>query len=147
MNHFTPTTKSTPTSGVVVVAGCGNLADSQAMARWLFADLQDWPRAAWHFWIADATDCKAVRAAKLQDPQVPLVWQDIENSGIEAGHAVCRIIGGRCGLVIFAGDGIAAAAMRGLSGLVSGLTCFPASDPLAQPLKKSFASYGVFAVT
>ena len=104
-------------------------------------------RWAWHFWITDASGSSGLRAAKIDDPRENLKWQSVPAKGIDAGHAVCRIIGGRSGLVILASDGIAAAAVRGLSGLVSGLTCFPASDPLAQPITKSFASYGVFAVT
>lgn len=132
-------------SGAIVVAGCNSLADSLAMSRWLWSELKEWPRAAWQCWIADASDCSSVRAARIKGPEDELEWQKVATNGIGPRHAVCQVIGGRCGLVVVATDSAAHAAIRGLAGLVSGLTCIAANDPIAAPLRNTFASYGAFA--
>lgn len=133
------------TSDAIVIAGCDSLADSLAMSRWLNSELSQWPRGSWQFWITDASDCAAVRAARIEDPAHDPQWRVVTPKAMAPGHVVCRIMGGRCGLVILATEDAAAAAMRGLAGLVSGLTCFPANDPVAAPLRKSFASFGATA--
>lgn len=146
MNHFAFTSSAPAPSGTIVVAGCGSLADARALSRWLFGELREWPRSAWQMWIADASEMDDIRAARIEDTEGQLHWQDIADTGPYDRDVACRIIAGRFGLILLASDSIvAAAAVRGLAGLVSGLTCFPAGDPIAQPFRKSFASFGVLA--
>ena len=85
-------------SDTIVIAGCSSPQDSLVMARWLFSEMEDWPRTAWHSWITDASDCAAVRAAVFESPRDILVWQKVTPGHMEAGHAFCRVLGGRYGL-------------------------------------------------
>ena len=136
---------SSPAVHAIVVAACDNLPESRAMARWILPVLQSWPKAAWHVWLTDATNCTGIRAAKLEAADGEPDWKDVEHEPAAGEDAVCRIIGGRTGIVIYAHHVIAREASRGLDGLVAAMTSFPANDPLAQPLKRSFASFGVTA--
>lgn len=129
----------------IVVAACDNLAETRAMARWVLPMLEAWPAAAWDMFVADASNCNAIRAARLADADSPLDWQPVAHDPGGAEDPVCRIIGGRTGLVIHAHNVVAQEAGRSLDGLVAAMTAFPDNDPLARPLKKSFASFGVSA--
>ena len=145
MSHHKALPSSAPVTYAVIVAACDSLPDSQAMARWILPVLQAWPNATWHAWLADASNCDSIRAARLGRSADDLTWQHVEHVPAEGQDAVCRIIGGRTGLVVYAHHLIAHEVSRGLEGLVAALTSFPANDPLARPLKKSFASLGVSA--
>lgn len=121
------------------------MADSQAMLRWVLPILQEWPSAVWHVWLADATNCNDIKAAKVATDGDGLEWQPVDHENTNSENAVCQIIGGRSGLVILAHHSVATVAARGLDGLVARMVSFPANDPLAKPLTKSFASFGVYA--
>lgn len=136
---------SAPAGHAIIVAGCESLAETKAMVRWILPVLQEWPGAAWHIWMADATDCSEIKAAKVNETTEDPDWRPVTHHTTDPSDAVCSILGGRAGLVIMAHNVIAAAALRGLEGLVSAMTSFSASDPLAKPFKKSFASFGVTA--
>jgi hypothetical protein len=132
-------------SATIVIAGCDTPADSRAMGRWVMPVLKEWPDSAWHLWLVDATDCENVLAAAINDDTETQNWQAVEPPAQRLDDAICKIAGGRTGLVLFAHETIANHATRAMEGLVAAMTSFPASDPLAKPLKNSFASFGVLA--
>lgn len=136
---------SSPAVHAIVVAACDNLPESRAMARWILPVLQAWPKASWHVWLTDATNCTGIKAAKIDLADSEPDWKNVDHQPADGEDPVCRIIGGRTGIVIYAHHVIAQEASRGLDGLVAAMTSFPANDPLARPLKKSFASFGVTA--
>ena len=129
----------------IVVAACESLAETEAMARWILPVLEAWPAAAWQMFLADAGNCNDVKAARYETAEAALDWQTVDHESGGPEDPVCRIIGGRAGIVIHAHHVIANEAGRGLEGLVAAITSFPANDPLARPLKRSFASFGVTA--
>ena len=127
----------------IVVARCENLTEAQAMARWILPVLCEWPQSAWHLWLADATDCSAIRAAKLSEEDDRLVWQPVEHEAGAPHDTLTNLLGGHVGIVVLAHHVIAAAAHRHLDGLVSQVISFPANDPLAKPFAKPLAAYGI----
>jgi hypothetical protein len=127
----------------IVVARCENLAEAQAMAHWVLPGLQEWPHPAWHVWLVDATDCGAIKAAKLTPNGDLLDWQGIVHDVSELPDSLCSLLGSHVGLVVLAHHLIASTAARSLEGLVSQMTSFAATDPLAKPFSKSFAAFGV----
>lgn len=143
--HDTSVDDSLNQASAIVVAACGSLMETQAMARWILPVLDAWPAAAWQLFLADASNCNGVRAARFEGGDGEPAWRPVSHHPQGPEDAVCRIIGGRTGLVIHAHPVIAREASRGLEGLVAAMTSFPANDPLARPLKESFASFGVTA--
>ena len=134
---------SAPAPQEFVVARCETLSDVRAMSRWILPVLQQWPSAAWHMWIADVTDCAALKSARIAANGQQLEWRNVERDGPSPQDSLCGMLGGHYGLLILAHHLIAADAARGLDGLVSQLIRFAANDPLVKPLAKSFAAYGV----
>lgn len=113
------------------------------MARWILPVLNEWPHPAWHLWLADATNCNAIRAAKLDGEDSVPDWRPVERDAQAPHDNLSSLLGGHVGIVVLGHHVIAAAALRQLDGLVSQLISFPANDPLAKPFAKPLAAYGI----
>ncbi|WP_373503446.1 hypothetical protein [Aestuariivirga sp.] len=132
-----------PAEQDIVVARCESVAEALAMSKWVLPVLEEWPDVTWSLWIADATDCARLRAAKIGLETAAPEWQPISYEPLSPSDAVCAMLGGHAGLVLLAYHVVSDEAVRSLDGLVSRLTCFPSSDPLGASLRKSFAALGV----
>ncbi len=139
-SHFRPLAPA-----AITVAACGEIKDSYAMLRWIQPVLDEWPRQAWSLWLVDARHCDRVRAAKMGLPAQRAEWVDIDTEEFDANGAVCGVISGQTGLVVYAPEAISQQVLRALEGLAVGLVSFAVNDPLAKPFKRSFASFGVIA--
>ena len=138
-----PLNPSAPTMQEFVVARCETQSEARAMTRWILPVLQQWPSSAWHMWIADASDCSALKSARIAADGQQLEWRNVERYTPSPQDSLCSMLSGHFGLVILGHHLVAADAARGLDGLVSQLIRFAKNDPLVQPLAKSFAAYGV----
>ena len=134
---------SSPWQQDIIVARCDNLVEASAMARWVLPVLEEWPQPAWHLWLADTTDCDAIKAAKMRSDADELEWRSVECDRDKLHDGLCGILGGHAGLVILGHHLVTAAAGRSLLGLVSRMSTFPATDPLAKSLIKPLASFGI----
>ena len=134
---------SSPAVQDIVVARCESIEEAQAMARWVLPALREWPHPAWHLWIADATNCDDLKAAKITDEDDRPDWQPVQRDAEAPHDSLSSLLGGHAGIVVLGHHLIAAAALRNLEGLVSQIISFPANDPLAKPFAKPLAAHGI----
>ena len=141
-----PVNPAAPAEQDIVIARCETVAEAVAMSKWVLPVLEEWPDVAWNLWIADASDCARLRAARIEAETGAPAWIPVQYEPLTPTDAICAMLSGHAGLVLFAYHVVSDQAVRSLDGLVSRLTCFPSSDPMGTSLRKSFAALGVSTV-
>jgi hypothetical protein len=136
--HFMP-------RSAIVVAACADVAEANAMMRWLRPVLADWPARTWTAWIADASDSAGPRAALVGEERAPLRWRTVAGQPFQRHGETCRVLGGRAGLVILTHASIARVVIRQLDGLAAELLCMATSEAAGQPFQQEFAGFGITA--
>lgn len=136
----------TPIADDILMAATATPAEADALLRWLFPALSEWPRPAWHVWLVDATDRANPKVALIDRNGKPKEWQNVDLADFVDDEGHCEIFAGRAGLVVLAPHGIVREAEHTLYGIAAEMLRIRPESPSTTPYREFFASFGVSAM-
>lgn len=135
-----------PIADDILLAAADTPMEADALLRWLYPALSEWPRTSWYAWLVDATDRRTPRVALIDRVGRPKEWRTVDLNAFVDDEGHCEIFADRAGLVVLAPHGIVREAEQTLFGIATAMLRIRPKSTSTIPYREFFASFGVSAM-